>query len=448
VTVNYLAAGSCVIDANQAAGDGYTAAPQVTETITVNAGGLAPQTISFTAPSTGAVGSSATLSATGGGSGNPVVFTVDQSSDSGVCSVSGTNGATVNYLAAGSCVIDANQAAGAGYSAAPQVTQTITVGPAGSTAQTISFIAPASGTVGGSDTLTATGGGSGNPVVFSVDASSGSGVCAVSGTNGATLTYTAAGNCVIDANQAGGADYSAAPQVQHTITVTSGPAATTTTLSISPTSTAWEHERAVTFTVKVTAPHGTPGGTVKVVSGSRTLCTGTLAAGRTSCVLSSATLLAPGSYSVKASYPGSTGFTASTSAAVTFKVTKEATKSAVALSATTITSGKEKRLVVTATVTAQYAGTAAGTITITAGRVTLCKNKALTKGKATCSPASNTTLPVGSYNVIAAYSGNADFAASTSPAKSLKVSKPAKATITAVEAAALLDHLEADLRTW
>ena len=188
--------------------------------------------------------------------------------------------------------------------------------------------------------------------------------------------------------------------------------------------------------------------TVKVITGSKTLCTGTLSLGHASCVLSSATLLAPGSYSVKASYPGSTGFTASTSAAATFKVTKEATKSAVGLSATTITSGKEKSLVVTVTVTAQYAGTAAGTITITAGRVTLCKNKALTKGKATCSPASNTTLPVGSYNVTAAYSGNADFAASTSPARSLKVSKPAKATSTAVETAALLDHLEADLRTW
>ena len=201
-TVNYLAAGSCVIDANQAGNAGYSAAPQVTETITVSAGGQAPQTISFTAPSTGTVGGSDTLAATGGGSGNPVVFTVDQSSDSGVCTVSGTNGATVNYLAAGSCVIDANQAGNADYSAAPQVTQTITVGPAGSTAQTINFTAPASGTVGGSDTLSATGGGSGNPVVFTVDSTSGSGVCTVSGTNGTTVNYLAAGSCVIDANQA------------------------------------------------------------------------------------------------------------------------------------------------------------------------------------------------------------------------------------------------------
>ena len=86
------------------------------------------QTISFTAPASGTVGGSATLSATGGGSGNPVVFSVDASSGSGVCNVSGSNGSTVNYTGAGSCVIDADQAAGNGYTAAPTVQQSITVG--------------------------------------------------------------------------------------------------------------------------------------------------------------------------------------------------------------------------------------------------------------------------------------------------------------------------------
>ena len=89
-----------------------------------------PQVIHFTAPAAGAVGGSAALSATGGASGNPVVFTVDASSGPGVCAVSGTDGATVNYTGAGSCVIDANQAAGNGYAAAAQVQQTITVNQA------------------------------------------------------------------------------------------------------------------------------------------------------------------------------------------------------------------------------------------------------------------------------------------------------------------------------
>jgi hypothetical protein len=181
------------------------------------------QAITFPAPGPGVVGQSATLTATGGASGNPVVFSVDASSGAGVCTVSGTDGATVNYLAPGSCVIDANQAAGDGYAAAPQVQQTITVTTEGT--QAITFPSPGPGAVGQSATLTATGGGSGNPVVFTVDASSGAGVCTVSGTDGATVNYLAPGSCVIDANQAAGDGYAAAPQVQQTITVSAGPPA-------------------------------------------------------------------------------------------------------------------------------------------------------------------------------------------------------------------------------
>ena len=46
-------------------------------------------------------------------------------------------------------------------------------------------------------------------------------VCAVSGVNGATVTvtYLAAGACVIDPNQAGDVNYAAAPQVTGTISV-------------------------------------------------------------------------------------------------------------------------------------------------------------------------------------------------------------------------------------
>lgn len=52
-----------------------------------------------------------TLSATGSGSGNPVVFTADPSGAPGACAVSGTNGSAVTYTGPGTCVIDANEAA-------------------------------------------------------------------------------------------------------------------------------------------------------------------------------------------------------------------------------------------------------------------------------------------------------------------------------------------------
>ena len=209
-TVSYIAAGQCVIDANQAGTGTYAAAPQVQRTVTVSSAEKLSQSISFTAPASGTAGGSAALSASGGGSGNPVVFS---SGSPGVCTVSG---ATVSYIAAGQCVIDANQAGTGTYAAAPQVQRTVTVSSAEKLSQSISFTAPAPGTAGGSAALSASGGGSGNPVVFS--AASGK-VCTVSG---ATVTYTAAGQCVIDANQAGNTTYAAAPQVQQTVTVSPG----------------------------------------------------------------------------------------------------------------------------------------------------------------------------------------------------------------------------------
>jgi hypothetical protein len=206
-TVTLHKPGSCVIDANQAGNATYAAAPQAQLTIT--AGGK-PQSTSLTAPSSGTVGGSATLLAIAS-SGLPVALSVDAASV-GVCTLSGS---TVTYAAAGSCVIDANQAGNATYAAAPQVQQKIAVAFGERRSQSISLTGPASGTVGGSATLAATGGGSGNPVVLSVDAAS-AGVCTLSGS---TVTYHNPGSCVIDANQPGNATYAAAPQAQLTITV-------------------------------------------------------------------------------------------------------------------------------------------------------------------------------------------------------------------------------------
>ncbi len=83
--------------------------------------------------------------------------------------------------------------------------------------QTITFTstAPAEATVGGPTyTVTATAT-SGLPVMFTIDAAASS-VCSISGS---TVSFTAAGTCVIDANQAGNANYNAAPQVQQSFAV-------------------------------------------------------------------------------------------------------------------------------------------------------------------------------------------------------------------------------------
>lgn len=84
--------------------------------------------------------------------------------------------------------------------------------------QSISFTStpPSPALTGGSYTPTAAGGGSGNPVLFSIDPSSASGACSL---NSGTVSFTGAGNCVIDANQAGSAGYLAAPQAQQSFTI-------------------------------------------------------------------------------------------------------------------------------------------------------------------------------------------------------------------------------------
>jgi hypothetical protein len=87
-------------------------------------------------------------------------------------------------------------------------------------AQTITFAAPSSLTYGTAPiTLKATGGASGNPVTFSIDAASTPGAAKLTGATNSILTITGAGTLVIDANQAAGVGYAAAAQVRQSILV-------------------------------------------------------------------------------------------------------------------------------------------------------------------------------------------------------------------------------------
>ena len=110
------------------------------------------------------------------------------------------------------CRLDVEPPAIFDPAAATQVQTTIAVGK---TAQSITFSAPASGTIGGSAGLTPTST-SGLAVSLTVDATTTNSACTLSGT---TVTYAHAGSCVLDANQGGNADYATATQVQTTIAV-------------------------------------------------------------------------------------------------------------------------------------------------------------------------------------------------------------------------------------
>ncbi len=192
-------AGVCSIIANQPGNANYAAAPQVTQAAAAT---LASQTIAFTEnpPASAPYNSQFTVAA-GATSGLAVTFT-----SSGACTNSGAT-YTVNS-ATGVCSVIANQPGNADYAAAPQVTQAVAATPA---SQTITFTtnAPANAPYNSQFTVAASAT-SGLAVTFTS-----SGACTNSG-----ATYTVAGSagiCTVIANQAGNADYAAAPQVTETV---------------------------------------------------------------------------------------------------------------------------------------------------------------------------------------------------------------------------------------
>jgi hypothetical protein len=177
--------------------------------VAVTTAALSTQTISGFAPTSPVVFGTApaTLSATGGASGQPVVFAT--TSDATICTVSGS---TVTFTGAGACNLTANQAAGGNFAAAPQATASISIVPAGQSIGSISF-SPSALIVGGSASASASGGASGNPVIFSSATPS---ICSVSGNTVAALLQ---GTCTIAANQTGNTNYLAAPQVQGSLVI-------------------------------------------------------------------------------------------------------------------------------------------------------------------------------------------------------------------------------------
>jgi hypothetical protein len=249
-TVSFVGAGTCTIDANQAGNGNYQAATQVQQSFTVVSAAPSPQSISFTSTSPGgaaAGGSTYTVTASAS-SGLAVSFTADPSS-AGVCTVSG---ATVSFVGSGTCTIDANQAGNGSYQAAPQVQQSFAVGRA---TQTITFTsAPPGGATAGGPTYSVSASASSGLAVTLTIAPGSAGVCSISGS---TISFSGAGTCTVNANQAGNGAYQAAPQAQQSFTVTN-PAPSKSVQSITFTSTApgGAVVGGPTYTVKATASSG------------------------------------------------------------------------------------------------------------------------------------------------------------------------------------------------
>jgi len=302
-TLTYTAAGTVTITADQTGNNNYSAAAPVTQTIVVN---QIAQTITFApiaSPVTYGV-APITISATGGASGNPVTFSV-----TGPATLSGN---TLTIIGGGTVTVTAAQAGNTDYSAAPNVSQTLVVNPA---AQAITFAPLVSPVYYGISpmTLSATGGASGNPVTFKVL----SGSAIVSGT---TLTITGAGNVVVAADEAGNANYSAAPEVTQTVVVYK--LTTSATLSAAPTTLFIKNPITLTVNMSTIVPVACgntcvvmPTGTVTFTAdGSTPLGTATLTNGTAALTTAFATI---GQHTITAVYNGDTNYDGYTTNTVT-----------------------------------------------------------------------------------------------------------------------------------
>lgn len=295
--LTFSAAGTVIIDANQTGGlvGGifYLPATQAQLVITIN---QASQTITFAAPATPvafANGLAIPLFATTT-SGQTVTFALDSSS-TGTGTIAGN---ILTVTGVGNLVIDANVAASTDYAAATPVPQTVVVNQG---AQPIVFsplASPVNYLTGLMIPLSATGGGSGNPVVFTLDANS-TGTAVIStttvtgGISSAVLVVTSQGTLVIDANQLGTANFAAATQVQQSVKI-AAPLPT----------------QAITFTNPGTQVVGTPLSLVATASSGLPVSFSTTTA--TVCTVSDTTVtfIAAGTCAVTAAQPGNAAYAA------------------------------------------------------------------------------------------------------------------------------------------
>jgi hypothetical protein len=119
--------------------------------------------------------------------------------------------------------------------------------------------------------------------------------------------------------------------------------------------------------------------------------------------------LAVGTHSINAVYTGSANFTGSTSAALTFVVSKATTSTAVTSSLNPATHGSA--VTFSASVKPSTSGTPTGSVTFKDGTTTLA-TATLSSGKATFT---TSTLAAGSHSITAVFNGSASYNSSTSP---------------------------------
>ena len=370
-TLTITGAGTVVVTALQAGNTNYTAATPVSQTLAVNP---ALQTINFTLPSPVTYGvSPITLNATAS-SGLAVSYTA-----TGPATLSGS---TLTITGAGTVVVTALQAGNANYTAATPVIQTLVVNPE---QQTISFALSSPVTFGVAPiTLSATGGGSGNPVAFAVT----SGPATLSGS---TLTITGAGTVVVTATQAGNANYATATPVSQTLIVN-------------------QEVQTITFTLASPVTYGVPPITLSATASSGLAVSFTVTSGPATVSGNTLTITGGGTVVVTATQAGNTNYAAATPVGQTLLVNPAMQTIAFAQPTSPVTYG-----VAPMTLSATASSGLAVTFSVKSGSATASGNTLTITG-------------AGTVVVAADQTGNASYTAATEVTRTILVNPAASAT--------------------
>jgi hypothetical protein len=343
----------------------YDANTSAAVTLTVNPG---PQTITFVTPATQVYGATLGLSATAS-SGLAVSFA---STTGAVCTVAGT---TASFVGAGTCTIQATQAGDSDYLAAPAVSRSFTVAR---TTQTITFPAiPATTLVTGSVAMTATAS-SGLAVSY---ASATPAVCTVSGS---TVNLVAGGNCGIVASQAGNSDYYAAAAVGRNFAVTLA-------------------AQTITFPAIATQTYGTPVSLSATASSGLAVTFASLTSPVCTVSGTTATLVASGTCTIKATQTGSVDYAAATPVSQSFTVMHGTqTITFPAIPATTLVTGS-----------VALGGTASSSLPVSyaSATPTIC----------TVTGSTVSLVAVGNCGIVASQAGNSDYYAAAAVGQNFHV---------------------------
>jgi large repetitive protein len=233
----------------------------------------------------------------------------------------------------------------------------------------------------------------------------------VGGVASCTVTYAGVGTHSITSIYSGDANFTASTSPVLTQTVNPGPTSTAVTSSVDPSVSG----ESLSYTAAVTAvapAAGNPTGTIAFFDGPAIAGCGAqpLVAGTASCNVNYAGV---GTHGITAVYSGDANFISSTSPILTQTINQGATATVVVSSTDPSVAGQGVSYTATVSAVTPASGTPTGTVAFLDGASTIpgCATQALVAAMASCTV---TYAGAGSHSITAVYSGDPNFAGSTS----------------------------------